>query len=296
MKPKKLKLLIIYSLAAINFLTIILSSPNNNYLKNTKLFSKIDNKTVDLNKSKDTGFNKLSDNIEYNFNKNNDLTLLNYNLKKYEFNEINTVIWTNSFSDIKYAVKGIKRAINFFKNISLYKDEFKINLYILDEPPHYLLNKGINFNLYYGFVDREDLRLFMPSYRIFLNNEYGIMNIKLNKEFYISYFTHEAAHIFTENILRENEKNIRVAYHEYIAYLVQMETMEDPLLKNILINFMSEKWSVFESARNITYEYYLINSDGFAVKSYLFYKSYDGRNFFTEIFHKENSFLISAYK
>jgi len=295
MKPKKLRLLIIYSLIIINFLVIAVSSPDNKKSNHTKLFGKIDKKRVALNKSKDSSFNNVSENIEYNYNKNNELTLLNYNLKKYEFSRINTVIRTNSSADVDHAVKGIERAVNFFKNITLYKDKFKINIYILDEVPDYMLNKGISFNLYYGFVDREDLIMFMPSYKIFLRNEYGIMNIKLNKEFYISYFSHEAAHVITENILKDLDKNVRIAYHEFIAYLVQMDTMEDQLLKNILVNFNGEKWLVFESSKNITYEYYLINSDGFAVKSYLFYKSYEGSNFFAGLFEKENTFLITVH-
>lgn len=296
MKPKKIKSFLFFSLIIINFFIIIFSSPNNNYIKETKLFSKIDNKTVVLNKSKEEYLNNLSDNIEYNYNKKNELTLLHHNLKKYELNNINSVIWTVSHADINYAVKGIKRAIDFFKNLSLYKDEYRIILYILDEVPYYLENKGINFNLYYGFVDREDLRLFMPSYKTFLNNNYGIMNVKLNYEFYISYFTHEVSHILTENILKSIDKEIRTAHHEYIAYIVQMETMDEALLKNILRNFISEKWSVFESSRNITYEYYLINSDGFAVKSYLFYKSYDGNNFFSKIFELDNEIFMASHK
>jgi hypothetical protein len=217
---------------------------------------------------------------EHKIKKYRELAKLQKKLTVLTNDEYNYIIYTEDPLYSKMIINGIKRAVHCYKEMGFYEKSFPLEVYVLKTLPEYITKRGITFNSVYAFVDRNDNKIFIPSYKLFKSSNTGIMGLKLNREFYMTYITHEVSHVLTEHYLIKLGKTISSESHEFISYTIQLKTMNGKLRDNILKEFKNKKWHPYESIKEINYEYYLFNANGFAVKSFLFYQTYEGWEYF----------------
>lgn len=102
-----------------------------------------------------------------------------------------------------------------------------------------------------------------------------IFGEKMSRELYRSFIAHEVAHAIAQNNFRIPHPS--VAAHEYIAYLVQLATMEQALRNRILGRFNHEP---FTGDQEISELFFALGPEIFAIKSYRhFAKSGNGDAF-----------------
>ena len=176
--------------------------------------------------------------------------------------------------------QGVKRANQFFWK-KLRFSLRPIEIYIVPEVPSYYLDQ-FSFDDLFGMVDTRDLRMYMPTITRFMAQESGLMGIPLNEELYISYAAHETTHVLAQHYFRPKCLLMSSEQQEYIAYTVQLSTMKAAERDAVLQAFKDKKWQPFAKAKDITIAYHAINPHGFAVKSYLFYQTKDGKKTFRD--------------
>jgi hypothetical protein len=159
---------------------------------------------------------------------------------------------------------GLTRAEKFFREYGiniLYP--IKVNLHDRGMKNHY----G-HIGAYDAANRRVDMLTLKQSRR--LCEMLSPFDISMNESLYISFAAHEFAHAIAGQNFTYSQPSILA--QEYIAYVVQIETMDKDLREKIL-----RRYSVpaFASADEMSMLYYELNPSAFGVKSYRHFKGLD---------------------
>lgn len=178
---------------------------------------------------------------------------------------------------------GAQRAIDFYREKGFESDR-PIDIIIHDNVPEHIQAQGYSWDLVFGFVDTDDLRLYLPPKSMALSKwSRGILNTPVDEEFYISIAAHETTHILNQHFFAPECKLMPSEQQEFIAYAAQISTMEQSRKELVLQKFSQERWGPFESGNDINPSYHMVNPHGFGVKSYLFFNTEMGQNFFSDV-------------
>jgi len=189
-------------------------------------------------------------------------------------------IYTMDLESVEYVCAGIERSLTFFKYQNKISDRI-IDVVINDHVPAHIEAQGYNWSMVYGFVDTDDLRLYLPPVNMALNSwRRGLMETQVDHEFYMSIAAHETTHILNQHFFALNCKLMPSEQQEFIAYSVQVTTMNESRRNEVIQNFQERRWGPFQDESDINPSYHLINPHGFGLKSYFFFQTPKGVDFF----------------
>jgi hypothetical protein len=200
----------------------------------------------------------------------------------------NVEVYSIEPNKIEQVCEGIERSYNFFYELG-YTIKNTLRIYILEQLPKKYLENGLTFehgkaSSTYGIYDSETEDIILMSFEKYLSVPHSFLEVPGGEELYISFIAHETAHAIADmNYKFSPEKSIRRELNEFIAYSVQFATMEQDLKDKILYAFEKKKWEPFRNIYDAHIDYFFINHIGFAVKSYIFFETKEGRKAFHDI-------------
>lgn len=168
--------------------------------------------------------------------------------------------------DCDAAIEAIERAENFFKshgydfNQSV-KVQFRKNLSVA------VYGNSANKQGVHGLYESKTGWCEISDWRA-LSSKKFFDSLDMTKEFHISIITHEAAHRFYHLILSQRNETVSRALHEFIAYVVQIHTMNKPEKTKVLGLWPGEVLSSFENINDFVWA---SNPNRFAVMAYRFF-------------------------
>lgn len=166
--------------------------------------------------------------------------------------------------------KAIKRALSFFKSRG------------------YVINPSIRIEFIKGHVQNGDRNPAPKSCLSFYNrktkcikiyswgnllqlNQMAFGNFPYDPEYYTSIIAHEVAHCLFDSILESRGETTTHPYHEFVAYVTQIETMAEPQKTKVLSLWPKEK---LPSVYAINFFNWMSNPKKFSVLSYRFFKAH----------------------
>lgn len=100
-----------------------------------------------------------------------------------------------------------------------------------------------------------------------------------------SFLRHEIAHIAVWQILGPNARRMRHEWHEFVAYAIQLDRMDGPLLRTLLANDPDAR--AFADLSEVNEFIYGMNPDVFAIMAYLTYREKGGQEFVRRLLRGE---------
>ena len=92
-----------------------------------------------------------------------------------------------------------------------------------------------------------------------------------------SFLRHELAHIGVWQILGPDARRLRHEWHEFLAYSIQLDLMDGPLVRTLLANYPDAR--AFGDLTEVNEFVYGMNPDQFAVMAYLTYREKGAKDF-----------------
>ena len=171
--------------------------------------------------------------------------------------------------------QGFRQGRQFMEALG-YHPKKPINLFVVKKFPEKL---GVAEADVHGCVDMDTLDIYMTPFRLFsqLSPDKTLMDVGPGKELYISYVAHEVNHPIAAQNYADTSKKLPKVQAEYIAYASQLATMDEALRQEVLKRFRDKNWDPFEGPSDITLDYHDMNPNGFAVKSYLYFQTPEGK-------------------
>ena len=200
-------------------------------------------------------------------------------------NKNNVSIYYTFNEDYSIGCEGVKRAESFFKLWG----------FSIDSPINIVFKKNVKVKYFgeeiivYGYFERSSMTVYMSSLTSSLVNNPDRKNFKIKPhqfpglsesqrnimalEFHKSVVAHEVGHLYAQhnfNIFNNNKKNLHITMghgvHEYIAYLVQLTTM-DSSLKDMVLSQYKTNYS-FDMDSHINALIHGYDPHRFGIKSY----------------------------
>jgi len=129
----------------------------------------------------------------------------------------------------------------------------------------------------YGFFDATNGKIV-----IFRIGEKKPWDLRWSERVYSSIVIHELIHMAVLNIMGDDYLRLPKEWHEFIAYSVQIDLLDEPLRKTILNK--NNDITYFQNLFHVNpYIYGLAGSDLFSVKSYKTYQRHGGPTFIRDI-------------
>ena len=100
-----------------------------------------------------------------------------------------------------------------------------------------------------------------------------------------SFLRHELAHIAVWQILGPDARRLRHEWHEFVAYAIQLDLMEGPLVRTLLANYRDAR--AFGGLTEVNEFVYGMNPDRFAVMAYLTYRERGAQDFVRRLLRGE---------
>lgn len=100
-----------------------------------------------------------------------------------------------------------------------------------------------------------------------------------------SFLRHELAHIAVWQILGPEATRLRHEWHEFVAYAIQLDRMDERLLRTLLANYPDAR--AFAELSEVNEFIYGMNPDVFAVMAYLTYREKGGKEFVRRLLRGE---------
>ena len=100
-----------------------------------------------------------------------------------------------------------------------------------------------------------------------------------------SFLRHELAHIGVWQILGPDARRLRHEWHEFLAYSIQLDLMDGPLVRTLLANFPDAR--AFGDLTEVNEFVYGMNPDQFAVIAYLTYREKGAQAFVRQLLRGE---------
>ncbi|PIP94790.1 MAG: hypothetical protein COW00_18600 [Bdellovibrio sp. CG12_big_fil_rev_8_21_14_0_65_39_13] len=189
-------------------------------------------------------------------------------------------IYTMDLESVELVCSGIERSLSFFNKQGRTTNRI-IDVVINDHVPAHIEAQGYNWNMIFGFVDNDDLRLYLPPVGMAMSTwKRGLMETEVDHEFYVSIAAHETTHILNQHFFAPDCKLMPSEQQEFIAYSVQVATMNESRRKEVIQNFNERRWGPFQEESDINPSYHLINPHGFGLKSYFFFQTPKGEDYF----------------
>ncbi len=169
-------------------------------------------------------------------------------------------------SDCVAATEAIMRAENFFKRYG-YVFNQSVSVQFKESALAALTENSTDEQEILGLYDPRTGWCQIPHERtLHAKKIFGCLNI--TKEFHISIITHEVAHRLYHLILEQRNKVVSRALHEFVAYVVQIETMKEPEKTRVLNLWRGEVLSGIENINTIVWA---LNPNRFAIMAYRFF-------------------------
>ena len=102
-----------------------------------------------------------------------------------------------------------------------------------------------------------------------------------------SILEHELVHAIVANLLGSKYQKISKAWHEFIAYSVQLDLMDSELKRKVLANYPDAK--PFQFPENVNPIVYAADPDEFGVSAYLYTEAKGGPRFIGQILQERRS-------
>lgn len=170
--------------------------------------------------------------------------------------------------------EAIERTLNFFKNHgheikTLIDIEFIKNPIINGEKDQGCKSTTEQFQCQYN---KKTKCIKISSWIHHSNwNKMAFGAYPLDIEYFTSLVTHEVAHCLFDSILKSREETTSHSFHEFIAYVTQIETMKEPQKSKVLFLWPNEELpSVFAINSFI----WMADPNKFSVLSYRFFKAH----------------------
>lgn len=100
-----------------------------------------------------------------------------------------------------------------------------------------------------------------------------------------SFLRHELAHIAVWQILGPDARRLRHEWHEFLAYAIQLDRIDEPLLRALLANYPDAR--TFAEMSEVNEFIYGMNPDRFAVMAYLTYREKGAQDFVRRLLRGE---------
>ena len=166
--------------------------------------------------------------------------------------------------DYMLVCQGLRNAVDFFHRQGIdIKHSIKVMVHdgaIKDHLEH--------IGLYNSAHERVDI--LSHRYARLLSEKTPPFGAQMDDSMYISFATHEFAHAIAEQSFMY-EPHSRVV-QEYIAYVVQLDSMGEALREQIVGSYQV---AAFESFDEVSLIYYLLDPSAFGVKAYKHFSTLD---------------------
>ncbi|MEK7744578.1 MAG: DUF6639 family protein [Elusimicrobiota bacterium] len=176
------------------------------------------------------------------------------------------------------ACEGFQRARRFMAERG-YRAKDRLRILVAERfPERYRKQVGDLLDNMHGFYDTDTREVHMKTLRRFLRTpaDRTPQGVGPSRELYISYIAHEAAHHISVQAYARAPKLPPRAQGEFISYSLQLETMAEPLRREIVRRFRASGGSAFSGMEAVNDFSHDADPGGFAVRSYLFLKGTDG--------------------
>ncbi|MFA5140227.1 MAG: DUF6639 family protein [Elusimicrobiota bacterium] len=182
--------------------------------------------------------------------------------------------------DAAIACKGLRRAEAFMASLG-YPPKAKVRISFTEDYPERFVKMGVTPDRVHGFVDPDTLDVYMSPFARFskLPAENTLLDLGASEEMFVSYVAHEILHVLAGQNYGGSSKKMPKILSEYAAYAGQLATMDEPLRQKVLEAFRVRKWEPFEGPQDVNLGYHNMNPHGFAVKSYLYHLTPEGREY-----------------
>ena len=179
----------------------------------------------------------------------------------------------NCFCEKHIAYKAIKRALRFFKS-SGYEIKTPIDIEFVKNTTNTEKNAQNCKSTTKQFLCQYNRKTKCIKISSWINNSYWNRKVfgifPLDIEFFTSMVTHEVGHVIFDSILESRGETTDHSFHEFIAYIVQIETMKKSHKSKVLSLWPKEKLpSVFA----INSFVWMAEPNKFSVLSYRLFKS-----------------------
>ncbi|MEK9144614.1 MAG: DUF6639 family protein [Elusimicrobiota bacterium] len=199
-------------------------------------------------------------------------------LKEYDCGSGEVGVFSEDAESAALACEGFQRARRFMTERG-YRAGAKLRILAAERfPERYRKQVGDLIDNMHGFYDTDTREVHMKKLGRFLRTpaERTPQGVGPSRELYISYIAHEAAHHISVQAYARAPKLPPRAQGEFISYSVQLETMAEPLRREIVRRFQASGGSAFSGVEAVNDFAHDADPGGFAVRSYLFLKGTDG--------------------
>ncbi len=201
--------------------------------------------------------------------------------------------------DYLHACEGIARAEKFFLQHNFTISDDKISLCFSPPVP---IDESFNFLMdAYGYCkpDTKSILIRSISSTFIRDSEKRFFKLKLESEFmfkehHISMIAHEMAHMFAQHNFdllakfKSKTPKMGTGVHEYIAYIVQLSSIEKSILERILQQY--DPPSIFTNEHQINALVFTFDPEKFGIMSYRHFYSLhldEQRNILKRIFSND---------
>ena len=155
-------------------------------------------------------------------------------------------------------------------------------------------NEPVGKNAVSGYYDFRRRGLQITSGRRDIQRARRPWGIEWGQSIGYSILQHELVHAIVANQLGSKYQKLAKAWHEFIAYSVQLDLMDRELKSKVLANYPNVKPFQFpESVNPITYA---ADPDEFGISAYLFTEMNGGPRFIGQIIAKEVPFSTEEFE
>lgn len=169
------------------------------------------------------------------------------------------------------ACTAVKRAMTFFKSYG-YDISPSIDIEFVKKTPDDGRKSGKITAPFFCQYNRKNKRIRISSWTNKASRERKAFgSFPLDKEFFTSMVAHEVGHLLFDSILESRDDKTGHSFHEFIANVVQIETMGEPHKSKVISLWGNDK---LPSLYAINPFFWMMDPDRFAVLSHRLFKSY----------------------
>lgn len=179
-------------------------------------------------------------------------------------------------SDAEIACEGIRRALLFFKTYG-YSHSRQIHVRVLDHiilvPRTYYDGETEAVEVYANFDSVANCSN-ISSWEIDSVRQKKVFDsLPVSREYHVSFVAHEVAHALYHQIFSSREYEIERSMSEFVAYVVQIETLKEPDKSQVLELWPDLAFRSEIEIRSLTWE---MAPHKFGIMSYRYYRESPG--------------------
>jgi hypothetical protein len=208
---------------------------------------------------------------------------------------------SGTVEEVDDACRALGEVLNYFARIGArpvpqvrisFQDQVYIDMYLHTYDPASKQPVGENeVSGCYNFARRE---LQVTSGRRDIKRERRPWNIEWSQPIAYSILEHELVHAVLANLLDGSYQRLAKAWHEFIAYSVQIDLMDRELRNKVLANYPDA--TPFQFPESVNPIVYAADPDEFGVSAYLMAEASGGSEFIRQLLTKGVPFSTEEFE